>query len=87
MCWLIGVSLAVTSALWLCVAVEIKNVQAEYEICAVVEDPAIRYAHAYHGILASTYNHTTGDRYFYRDGKKCSLFSEAMLLAYNRPTD
>ena len=80
--WIIGLLLAATAAAWLCVAVESRAVQAEYEVSAVETDPIVRFAHSYHGILGSVYNKTTGDRYFYRNGKKCPLLTSAMLLAY-----
>ena len=80
---LILLSLTIASALWLCVAVEIKNTQAEYTIAAVVEDPLTIFAHKYHGINSSVKNHFTGKQYFYRNGKKCSLITNAVLQKYS----
>jgi hypothetical protein len=45
----------------------------------------IHRAHLYHGIQFSTLNHETGERYFYRDGKKCQLLTEAFLRSEGKP--
>jgi hypothetical protein len=33
----------------------------------------VRERHRYHGITASIRDRQTGERYFYRDGKRCKL--------------
>ena len=49
----------------------------EPQYIAEVAPRLVHRAHLYHGIQFSTLDHSTGERYFVRDGKKCQLFTEA----------
>ena len=49
----------------------------EPQYIAEVAPRLVHRAHLYHGIQFSTLDHATGEWHFYRDGKRCRLFTEA----------
>jgi hypothetical protein len=49
----------------------------ESQFIAEVAPRLVHRAHLYHGIDYSTLDHSTGDRYFERDGRRCPLFTDA----------